>query len=635
MDAGKEFVEEEEIVDELDPSDATSQNDQNVVDEPGSESETLMQMEGLLMDAFSGDLHLSTEDYNLILLYMACTSAYKNHDITTMLLQIHAHINSAETKAQPDGFTYVILILALSRRGQAPVVASQLVIEMMHQDHLFHNAEALVQAMKCLERCKRRELAERLLRPILKRTDERMPIPVDAITSMLRMYQFEQMTVETMDLIDDYIAAAGMVPDVSRVFRTALNWPRWASNCRQDDVKTLFAYLFNVFKSSENKPGKYIQAKLWGMLIEELAKSSPFQVLTAETEMIREAVWMLLDRERRYYPDSQVLMHGLDAALCHDDSNLAAALMQRILERPVRRHPSALSNIDIMNSETKQSAIPPQAFKLAINTCVAAKCATSISTLLNLLDHPDVDIPPGMISQFMHHALVGFIGACEWDKATATLSDMTTRGLGATDDACGAVIQGLAMNGRSKDALQLFQEIEAGAFGDLKPGPLSYTAKMVALTISKEWQAVIDVQREMQELGMPSSSVVIHAVILASMRMGDKSSVVEAIEQGIRSGVSLNLTCFEQALKCLLPDLACDGLAIPTIRSQLRERVDVAPKSHMAQQYLNLSRALRVAQIEEDRSCSRNVGAREINNRRHTAWMKAHQSLLELYRSTS
>ena len=212
---------------------------------------------------------------------------------------------------------------------------------------------------------------------------------------------------------------------------------------------------------------------------------------------------------------------------------------------------------------------------------------------------------------------------------------MTTRGLGATDDACGAVIQGLAMNGRSKDALQLFQEIEAGAFGDLKPGPLSYTAKMVALTISKEWQAVIDVQREMQELGMPSSSVVIHAVILASMRMGDKSSVVEAIEQGIRSGVSLNLTCFEQALKCLLPDLACDGLAIPTIRSQLRERVDVAPKSHMAQQYLNLSRALRVAQIEEDRSCSRNVGAREINNRRHTAWMKAHQSLLELYRSTS
>jgi hypothetical protein len=40
---------------------------------------------------------------------------------------------------------------------------------------------------------------------------------------MLRMYQIEQMTVDTMDLIDDYFAAAGIVPDISRSFRAALN----------------------------------------------------------------------------------------------------------------------------------------------------------------------------------------------------------------------------------------------------------------------------------------------------------------------------------------------------------------------------------------------------------------------------
>ena len=39
---------------------------------------------------------------------------------------------------------------------------------------------------------------------------------------MLRMYQFEQMTVDTADLIDDYIAGAEIVPDISRAFRTAL-----------------------------------------------------------------------------------------------------------------------------------------------------------------------------------------------------------------------------------------------------------------------------------------------------------------------------------------------------------------------------------------------------------------------------
>lgn len=80
--------------------------------------------------------------YNLILLYMACTSVcIQNHDIMTMLLQIHTQMNSADSKAHPDRFSHVILILPLSSRGLAPVVASQLVLEMMHQEHLFCNAD--------------------------------------------------------------------------------------------------------------------------------------------------------------------------------------------------------------------------------------------------------------------------------------------------------------------------------------------------------------------------------------------------------------------------------------------------------------------------------------------------------------
>lgn len=54
----------------------------------------------------------------------------------TMLLQVHTHMNSAESKAHPDGFSHVILILALFSRGLAPVVASELVLEIMHQEHL-------------------------------------------------------------------------------------------------------------------------------------------------------------------------------------------------------------------------------------------------------------------------------------------------------------------------------------------------------------------------------------------------------------------------------------------------------------------------------------------------------------------
>lgn len=158
---------------------------------------------------------------------------------------------------------------------------------------------------------------------------------------------------------------------------------------------------------------------------------------------------------------------------------------------------------------------------------------------------------------------------------------------------------------------------------------------MLALMQLKDWQAVIDLQGKMKELDLPSSSVVIHGVVLASMRLGDKDNVVGAIEQGIRSGVPLNVTCFEQAFKCLFPDLASGGISIPIIRSRLREKVDMAPKTEIAGQYLNLSRTLRVAQIEEERACSRSVGAKEIGDRRQAAWVKAHQALLELHRSAS
>ena len=638
------FFEEEDILldEELNPSDAVSETDvdsvtdEDSVTEEDLESEMLVKMEALLSDAFSGDIALTAEDYNLIILNMACTSAYKDHDIMTMLMQILTHMNSAGTEAHPDGFTYAILILALSTRGQAPIMASRLVLDMMHERHLFHNRETLVQAMRCLELCKRREQGEQLLRPILKKNDGEIPIPVDAVIPLLRMYQFEQKTGEAMTLIDDYIAIAGQTLDLSGLFRTAVKWPRYHSNAKADDVKKMYAYLFNIFKSCENKPGMRIHYYVWGMLIDQLAKSSSFRVLSAETEMIRDGIKLLLEKSYTFYPNAAVLKHGLEVAACHADAELAVDLFQRLLSEPLgRREQRGTFSVGGINSETNKSVISPHSFKLAMNACVDAKCASSISTLLTMLEHPDVEIPSVLKSQFMNQAIVGFVGALEYDKAMATMTAVGTEGLGASDDACGAVIQGYALDGRPNEALQLFQDIETGVFGGAKAGPLCYTAKMLALMQLKDWQAVIDLQVTMKELDMPSSSIVVHGVVLASMRLGDKGNVVEAIEQGIRSGVPLNLSCFKLTLKCLFPDLVSGSLSIPTIRAQLRERVDVAPASILTQHYLNLSGALRAAQIEEDRVCSRNVGAIEISKRRHAAWIKAHQSLLDLHRSAS
>ena len=629
-------VEEEELL----VLDEEYDTENLIEDEGGDEAskESLLRMETMIQKALSNNLSLSTEEYNLILLQLASTSVYEKQDAIDMLMQVYTHMNSFDVEASPDGFTYAIVIPALSKKGEAPIAASKIIIDLVHADYLFDNNEALVQAMTCLESCKRLEPAEKLVRHILSNDEERMTFPVEAIMPLLRMYKAEQKVDDAMDLIDDFILEAGFGQHMDELFTTVLSWPRWSSNGERVNIQTLHTFLFNKLKSSERDGRSTVEHRVWKRLVMELAKSAAKQGQSMETQLIQEIMWLLLKGNPSYWPDTVLLKHGLEVAARHDDSKLALELLQRLLARPQPMHQygfDELGGAEAVVPETMRSIIPPQALPLAMQICVAAKDSASITSLLTMLNHPDLDIPDPLIRQTMDQAVRGFAGASNWDEARATLNAMGVRGLVPSDEAFGAVIHSLALAKNPSEALQLFKEIENGEFGDAKPGLSSYNSKMLALMQLKAWQDVIELQREMKQAGLPSSSVAFHGVILASMRLGDEGSVVEAIEDAIKLGVSLNHSCFDQSLKCLFPDLVVDRPSIPEIRLRLRERVDTASNDELGKAYLNLLRSLRVAEVEEEREVHRNVRQADIDTRRQTAWEKAHASLVQLYRSST
>lgn len=644
-----EDVEEEEFIvidDEVDgldiPEDALlATNDvlEGKEDSDGVEhsNEVLIKLEGLLGELFADNVSLTTEEFNLILLQLASTSDYANDDAIDMLMQVYTYMAPSDR----DGYTHAIMIPALVRRGQAPIAASQMIFDMVDDDdYMFDNTETLVQAMMCLERCKRLDQAEQLIQKVMANQEDRITVPVQALVPLMRMYKSEQKMDKAMDMIDDFIQEAGIGHHLNDIFSEAMSWPRWNGQGERVDISTLHTFVFNKLKYFEREKSSRAKPrdKIWKGLVVELAKSAPKGGTSTETELIQEILWLMLKRNPNYWPDDFLLKYGLEMAVRHDDSKLAVELLQRLLMKPVSRMDQLTFDTEeeeeVEEEERPAPAlIPPQAFLLAMQTCLSAKDSTSVTTLLTLVDHPDVNVPPPVHLQSMNQAVRVFASDANWLEARATLTAMNDRGLVPSDEAFGAVIHTLAMAQRPAEALELFVEMGSGKFGDIQPGVLSFNAKMLALMQTKSWQEVIDLQEEMKSAGLAPTSVAFHGVILASMKLGNEASVLEAIENATKSKISLNQSCFEQSLKCLFPDLVADQGSIAEIRLRLREHVDAASDSTLGKAYLNLSRSLRVAEVEEEREKSRSVRQEEIDRRRQSAWEQAHTSLVQLYRA--
>jgi hypothetical protein len=197
-------VEEEHLVDDFLVTDESSA----AADTTLSKMTALDHAGIVLHDARTKKETLSASEYNLLLLELALFPT-STEDIFQNMLAIYGLMKEmslveSHKSSAPDINTFLIMILALSGRGQAPSDAA-LICRDMIASGIDLNSTAISVAMKAFERENRLRDAEAFLHQLLSDENRDIAIPVKAFLSMMQIFRNENRQMEAVALIKSCI----------------------------------------------------------------------------------------------------------------------------------------------------------------------------------------------------------------------------------------------------------------------------------------------------------------------------------------------------------------------------------------------------------------------------------------------
>ena len=199
------------------------------------------------------------------------------------------------------------------------------------------------------------------------------------------------------------------------------------------------------------------------------------------------------------------------------------------------------------------------------------------------------------------------------------------------EEAYGTVIHSLAVSKRTEEAGELFLAMDSGQFRDkISPGRTCFDGRMLAYMEANAWEETLAFHSKMKEAGIPWSPLCFQGVLLASFRLGDRAKALEAIEGALVSGMKMDHNCCEISMRIILGDVLKTG-NIQQVRTKLRH---IGEQNRFLQTpSLNLSRALRAAEVEERRQPTDGLKLHEIVSRRDHAWNSAIKHLVHFARA--
>ena len=188
----------------------------------------------------------------------------------------------------------------------------------------------------------------------------------------------------------------------------------------------------------------------------------------------------------------------------------------------------------------------------------------------------------------------------------------------------------LAVTKRAEEVEDLFSSMDSGQFNDgISPGLTCFNARVLAYVQKNAWEDLLAFHSRMQEDGIAFSPTSFQGVLLASFRLGNRARALEVIEGALRSGMKMDHDCCELSMKLLIGDKLETG-SIPKMRTKLR---DIGERNmRLKSASINLSRALRMAEVEEQRQPNDGLKLHEIVSRRDRAWNDALQQLVDFTR---
>lgn len=158
-----------------------------------------------------------------------------------------------------------------------------------------------------------------------------------------------------------------------------------------------------------------------------------------------------------------------------------------------------------------------------------------------------------------------------------------------------------------QSAEELFESLESGTMGDIRPGPTCFNSIFLGCIKDRRWEDALSWYDRMIEAGMQPLAPSYAGLLLASFKVGGQQQTLSMIDQLSANGARISSETVRLALKLLLPGFEEDE-TFADIRRRMRYMIDQR-REPSSDPFLNLLRAIREAEMQDEEEVNLPAGS--------------------------
>lgn len=405
----------------------------------------------------------------------------------------------------------------------------------------------------------------------------------------------------------------------------AIKWPIKDRSGKTIDNTGFLESTLDIIEQSEYYRPTY---KVWKAYIKSC---SGFENRNKKRwQLVQRAFTGIFTNNRFFSPDRTFLLLGLDSAQAILDPNLATVLICNRLLQEQRENPTRVHGqyMDTDNFPKHSGGVPVQDIVRAIEICLVYNDIDGVKEILRTAVRATNVVSPRKMAVLYRAALKAFANAGYAAEVQAILSSMEEQGIPMDDELHSMAVHSFAVTEQLEKAQHYVEQLASNLTGKSKgPGLRTHEALVFASVKCKDWETAMSSYGTMKRLKLQPSPAVCHGLVMSSFQTGGRLGLLGFLNDMIESPGTLNFSGIGLAIKLLMPSIKGTD-SIETTRKALRSMAEEKPEIHEAA--LDLSRSLRIAEVEESRMFSKALSLDEISERKRQAWKQTLRDLIKL-----
>lgn len=583
--------------------------------------------------------NLTTKDLNTMMAYMALSSHLESSDVVEILFQAITQMKQEGGNCTPNSLSYEIVLLACIQRLNAEHSALMLANDLVGNPHLLTHSSLGIIFQIC-EKRKKFTLAKKLYESMTGSNDFHPPSRVYRLYASLLLQ--ENYLDEIVELLKDCLRDnhRAIHRNVDGLLMFVLRRMVLGDKGRERQPDFLCKVLKVIRSNNAYHPSVHV--------IQQLIYVSRRGVKNNNTQMqnVRDA-FILLSRNYPYYmPDSKLVAAGLDCAEFFSAPRMAADIIGRLFRaflQPGEGHDHRMGMSSRRHNDVDEkfgSQLQNRHDNLSFGNILRA--------MKLFATHGDARAALQMLDQIVHyHTEFPFetrqmvyrytVKICA-DRGNAVAAEnvlkaMMENGLMPSDQDFAAVLHSFRHHPSLDQAVAFVEGLENEQTSTVSPGPQCYNELISLFAKKKQYSKAILWYKRMQSFSFKPQPATIISLIVSLHRNGDpqdvKNLLVKIIEdKDVEITREVGLLVLQLFFKQEQLAIPLQGGDLQKIREEMRSRSELASSREVAAWLIEVTRCLRLADLEDKRKPVAVLNEKEIAMRRSKAWGDVIKALL-------